>query len=64
MSNRDISLAESDGLAICELQVPLALWVAPSKGPFPGLRVGIYDPLATVESPTKRRKSCINSLVF
>jgi hypothetical protein len=26
--------------ALCELQVPLAQWLAPDKGPFPGLRGG------------------------
>jgi HKD family nuclease len=26
--------------ALCELQAPLALWVVPGKGPFPGLRGG------------------------
>jgi hypothetical protein len=37
---RDSPTTEGGDPALCELQVPPERWVAPGKGPFPGLRGG------------------------
>jgi hypothetical protein len=62
---RESPTARSGDLALCELQVPLARWVAACKGRFLQSRDGWQDSLAAmVGNLSKSRKPRINALVL
>lgn len=64
MASKDTSWTRGDrDPVIWQIQEPLARWVAPGKGPFPGLRDGRQDSLEMAGNLSNVRKSRINTQV-